>query len=199
MYKISLLPVQYKLAIIRERKNNDIIISFVFTIIILSILSILAFVVNAAIKNEYAIIKAENSALLSENNDLSNYNEMQLKLLDDTGKIQVLAGEAPSFPRTLSAITQTVPDSLQILKIKYTYSQETKKSLFEVGGNAAYYDDVALWIDRLNKVESIGEVMCSYTTVSSASSLNRIQFELKMDILDKSAFDDVVWQWGVNE
>lgn len=199
MYKISLLPVQYKQAIIRERKNNDIIISFVFTIIILSILCMLSFAVSTAVKNDYALIQAENDALLTRSGVMSNYTDMQTEVLITSENIKTLAREAPSFPRSLSEIMQTVPESLRILKIKYTFDPKIKISLFEVGGYAANYDDVSLWIDALNKVEMIGEVKCSYTTLSSVSSENRIQFELKMDILDKSAADDVVWQWSVNE
>ncbi|MHB1151462.1 MAG: PilN domain-containing protein [Eubacteriales bacterium] len=195
MYKISLLPVKYKQAITAERKKNDIIISFIFTIIILSILSVLAFVVNASVKNDLALIQAENNTLLSEIGVLSKYRDMQTQVSVITGEITTLANEAPSFPRTLSEITQSVPDSLQITSIKFTYKKDTKTSLLEVVGNSAYYDDVSAWINTLNGVENIGEVLCSYTNNATDNSTTRVRFELKMDILDKSAVEDIVWQW----
>lgn len=195
MYKISLLPVKYKQAITAERKKNDIIISFVFTIIILSILSVLAFVVNASVKNDLAIIQTENSTMLNEIGALSKYRDMQTQVSTVTGEIQTLADEAPSFPRTLSEITQSVPDSLQITSIKFEYKKDTKTSLLVVVGNSAYYDDVSVWINTLNGVENIGEVLCSYTNNTTDNTATRIIFELKMDILDKSAVEDIVWQW----
>lgn len=195
MYKISLLPVKYKQAITADRKKNDIILSFIFTIIILSILSVLAFAVNASVKNDLAIIQAENNTMLNEIGVLSKYRDMQTQVSTITGEITTLADEAPSFPRNLSAITQSVPDSLQITQIKFTYKKDTKLASFEVIGNAAYYDDVAAWIKTLNGFENIGEVLCSYTTNNTAETESRVRFELKMDILDKSAALDIVWQW----
>lgn len=195
MYKISLLPVKYKQAITAERKKNDIIISFIFTIIILIILSIMAFAVNALVKNDLAVIQSENNALLNEIGVLSKYRDMQNQIAVITGEIQTLADEAPSFPRILSEITQSVPDSLQITSIKFTYKKDTKISLLEVTGNSAYYDDVSVWINKLNGVEKIGEVLCSYTNNATDDSVTRVRFELSMDILDKSAVEDIVWQW----
>lgn len=195
MYKISLLPVAYKRAITAERKKNDIIISFVFTIIILSMLAVLAFIINAAYKNDLAFTKAENGRLLSEIGTLSIYRDMQAQVETAAGNIRALAGEAPSFPRMLTEITQSAPDSLRIIQIKFTYKKDTKVSAMDISGSSAYYGDVALWINTLSGFENIGEVLCSYTTNNAADTGSRVNFELKMDILDKSAAEDIAWEW----
>lgn len=194
MYKISLLPVEYKQAITQDRKKNDVLISFIFTITILSMLSLLAVVVNTSVKNDLAAVQSENNALISEIGALSIYRDMQTEVSTVAGNIQLLTGEAPSFPKILSEMAVSVPDSIQIMKIIFKYNPQTKTSLFEVGGNAAYYDDVSAWINKLNNTENIGEVLCSYTTDNTVNSTSRVQFELKMDILDKSAFDDIAWK-----
>ncbi len=196
MYHISLLPVKYKQAITAERKKNDVILSFIFTVIILSMLYLLTFVVNASVKSDLASVKAENGSLLAEIGALSEYRGMQTQISGIHSEIVTLAGEAPSFPRVITEITQSVPDSLQITDITFYYEKDTGVSKFEVLGNSAYYDDVASWIDTLNGIENIGEVFCSYTTYSDAAEKSRVRFELKMDILDKSAADDVVWRTG---
>jgi type II secretory pathway pseudopilin PulG len=194
MYEISLLPAQYKQQLTEGRKKNDLIISFVFTLIILSILCILAFSVSAVTKNDLAQIKNENLSLQSEISSLSNYRSLQDEVANIKGNLQTLAKDAPSFPHVLSEITQSVPTSLQLTKITFTLSQETMTYSCKITGNAAYYDDASSWINILNGIEDIGEVYCSYTNSSTANSLTRVQFELNMDILDKNAVGDIVWQ-----
>jgi type II secretory pathway pseudopilin PulG len=194
MYEISLLPVKYKQELTEGRKKNDLIISFVFTIIILSIICILAFSVSAVTKNDLAQIKNENSALQSEINNLNSYSGLQEQVSNINGNLQTLTKNAPSFPHILSEITQSVSDSLQLTKITFTLSAETQIYTCKITGNAAYYDDVSKWINILNGIEDIGEIKCSFTNSSSSDSLTRVQFELSIDILDKSAAGDIVWQ-----
>lgn len=194
MYEISLLPAKYKQEITDGRKKNDLIISFVFTIIILSILCILAISVSAVTKNDLAQIKNENSSLKSEISSLDHYRGLQEVVSNINGNLQTLSKETPSFPRVLSEITQSVPASLQLTKITFTGSPETKTYSCKVTGNAAYYDDVSSWISILDGIDNIGDVYCSYTNSSTSNSLIRVQFELNMDILDKSAVGDIVWQ-----
>ena len=196
MYNISLLPVKYKQAISAEAKKNDVIISFVFTLIILAIVAILAFAVNAAVKLDLTRAKAENNVLLSEIDSLAHYRDLEARAEAAAANVDRLTGDGPSYRRALTGITASVPDTLQLRQIKFGAKKDSDLTSMEVSGNAAYFADVSVWIAQLDAMEAVGEVRCSYTNAAAADDSSRVRFELKMDILDQSAADDIVWHVG---
>jgi hypothetical protein len=74
-----------------------------------------------------------------------------------------------------------------------TYDTTAMTTACDLSGNASDFNDVTLWITTLQGFEDIGEIKCTNTTESEANTSSVVSFNLKIEILNAAAKDNVVW------
>jgi len=196
MYKISLLPEKYRLERLKAAQRLDLVISFLFFTVICLILLALSTFVRLNRTLELESLDAEIGKLEAEIASLSEYAEKKDVVESVYRNIASLADGLPSMPRVIPQILETVPMSISIDNVSVGYNANSKTTTMEITGDAIDYSDVAGWIKALDELELTGEIYHSYSQGMPDNSSYNVSFELTVEVLDKSAVDDIVWDLG---
>lgn len=196
MYKISLLPEKYRLERLKAAQRLDLVIYFLFFTVICLILLALSTFVRLNRTLELESLDAEIGKLEAEIVSLSEYAEKKDVVESVYRNIASLADGLPSMPRVIPQILETVPMSISIDNVSVGYNANSKTTTMEITGDAIDYSDVAGWIKALDELELTGEIYHSYSQGMPDNSSYNVSFELTVEVLDKSAVDDIVWDLG---
>lgn len=196
MYKISLLPEKYRLERLKAAQRLDLVIYFLFFTVICLILLALSTFVRLNRTLELELLDAEIGKLEAEIASLSEYAEKKDVVESVYRNIASLADGLPSMPRVIPQILETVPMSISIDNVSVGYNANSKTTTMEITGDAIDYSDVAGWIKALDELELTGEIYHSYSQGMPDNSSYNVSFELTVEVLDKSAVDDIVWDLG---
>ncbi|HHW25359.1 MAG TPA: hypothetical protein PK778_09025 [Bacillota bacterium] len=196
MYKISLLPEKYRLERLKAAQRLDLVIYFLFFTVICLILLALSTFVRLNRTLELESLDAEIGKLEAEIASLSEYAEKKDVVESVYRNIASLADGLPSMPRVIPQILETVPMSISIDNVSVGYNANSKTTTMEITGDAIDYSDVAGWIKALDELELTGEIYHSYSQGMPDNSSYNVSFELTVEVLDKSAVDDIVWDLG---
>ncbi|MGI6124454.1 MAG: hypothetical protein ACOYIG_09795 [Acetivibrionales bacterium] len=109
------------------------------------------------VKKEAETVEAQ----IAENNDLLTMsNNVNILLKDAT----LAAGENPEWGKLITAIGNSVPESISLSNIKMEFDNQS--GFCTIDGVGLTHNSVSEWIQRLEEVTGIDEIRCSLSALS---------------------------------
>ncbi len=181
MYSVSLLPYEYRLINSKARKKN---ISLILAMVAMGLL-FAAYII-------LTIILTSNNAKLNEIRKEANSVESQISKIDDLliisndvnemlNRASLASGSNPEWGTLITSIGNSVPESVSLKNIEMEFtSSEGECSIL---GTGLTHQSVSEWLQKLEKINGIGEVLCEISTIDNQDDItNPVRFELTMPL-----------------
>ncbi|MGI6084346.1 MAG: PilN domain-containing protein [Acetivibrionales bacterium] len=181
MYSVSLLPYEYKLINIKARKKNvNLIIAMGVMGVLFTVYAILSIVLttNNAKLNEIRKEASEVEAQISEIDDILAMRDQVNKLLKDAS---LAAGVNPEWRSLTAEIGNSVPESLFLTEVGMKFEDPTGVCIIK--GTGSTHESVSEWMNRLEEVPDISEIICTSSALSDQLDENSpVNFEIRFKI-----------------
>lgn len=186
MYKVSLLPSEYRLYTrTAQRKDWTLLIASVAMIVLFMVYFVLS--ANTLKKdNELNNIKLQSEAL---DQAINHYLQVE-KLNDDVNTLleKALAayGTNPAWHEIISYIGNSVPNSIGLTSLNMIVRQGAGECT--VQGATPDIESLTSWIERLGSIPGVGEVSYNFSSKIEENNPGDVQFDLSMTLLQGSGY-----------
>ena len=183
MYSVSLLPYEYRIINTKAKKKN---VSLFIAMGVMGVFFVVYFILTI-------VLAGKNSELISIRNE-ADAVEAQISEIDDiltiSNNVNLLlkdaslaAGKNPEWGRLITVIGNSVPESVNLVNTQMKF--EDSEGECSIKGTGLSHKAVSDWIQRLEKVENIGEIRCVISTLSDKNVENSpVNFELSVPLPD---------------
>ncbi len=181
MYSVSLLPYEYRLLNTKAQKKN---ISLILAIVAMGLLF--------AVYIYFTIILTSNNVKLNEIRKEAASVESQISKIDDLLVINnevsemlnyasQAAGSNPEWGSLITSIGNSVPESVSLKNIEMKFNSSDGEC--SIVGMGLTHRSVSEWLQKLEKVNGIGEIMCEISTIDNKDDINNpVRFELTIPL-----------------
>lgn len=161
MYRINLLPVEYRNYQLAIKRSNRIL--FVLLIVVSALAVVLA--TSIAISSIYArqldTIKESNESIKKQINELNTIKELQSQVTRMVADINQAAGLSPDWGNLIADICNAIPPTVELESIAAGYTGE--KDSVTIKGNADVLKDFTAMLEYISKIDGLGEVHFKYS------------------------------------
>ena len=186
MKQISLLPVEYKKQKTVERKTRYLMIASAILSMMLIFGYVIVRILSTIPQSELKVLQAENELLLDNIKALNYLSDMEDKIDKLAKRAQEAVGNQPDWPGILLSIGQEAPDGLLIKSL--AAKNDAKSCTMGIEGSALSHTDIALWIDRIKKLDKVADVMLQYSNSFVSGGVQQVSFKMELKINNSQPF-----------
>lgn len=186
MKQISLLPVEYKKQKTVERKTRYLMIASAILSMMLIFGYVIVRILSTIPQSELKVLQAENELLLDNIKALNYLSDMEDKIDKLAKRAQEAVGNQPDWPGILLSIGQEAPDGLLIKSL--AAKNDAKACTMGIEGSALSHTDIALWIDRIKKLDKVADVMLQYSNSFVSGGVQQVSFKMELKIDNSQPF-----------
>jgi Tfp pilus assembly protein PilN len=186
MKQISLLPVEYKKQKTVERKTRYLMIASAILSMMLIFGYVIVRILSTIPQSELKVLQAENELLLDNIKALNYLSDMEDKIDKLAKRAQEAVGNQPDWPGILLSIGQEAPDGLLIKSL--AAKNDAKACTMGIEGSALSHTDIALWIDRIKKLDKVTDVMLQYSNSFVSGGVQQVSFKMELKIDNSQPF-----------
>lgn len=186
MKQISLLPVEYRKQKIAERKTRYLMIASAIISMVVIFSYVIVKILSTIPQSELKALQAENERLLNNIQALNYLSEMEKKIDKLAERAQQAVGNQPDWPEILLSIGQEAPDGLLIKNL--AAKNDAKVCTMTIEGSALSHADVALWMDRIRKLDRVSEVALQYSNAFISEGVQQVSFKMDLRIENSQPF-----------
>ena len=167
---ISLLPSEYKRQKQLTRKINISTIAMFILVLVLAFTYLIIQILSTVPKAELTFLQNECTKHDAEISSLLEYNELAEQIQNTYVYTKKTAGNQPDWISLLVAISQTLPEGIQISEINTGTANDSNNAI-SVNGVSKDHETTALWVKELKLREEFTDVNIefSYTTPISTT------------------------------
>lgn len=181
MYSVSLLPYEYRLLNTKARKKNmSLILAMVAMGLLFAVYIILTIILTSKNSKLNEIRKEATSveSQISKIDDLFVISNEVSKMLNDASSA---AGTNPEWDNLITSIGNSVPESVSLKSIEMEFNSTDGEC--NILGTGLTHQSVSEWLQKLEKVTGIGEILCEISTIDNMNDLtNPVRFELTIPL-----------------
>lgn len=180
MYKISLLPDEYRLSYTNARKKSvSIIVSFTIIGVLFAAYLIISVVLTGK-NTELRIMKERNASL---NMQIARLGDIKT-LSDEVGVLQRtyknVVGSPINWEQVIIRIGNRTPPTISLDQMSMKYTD--KKGVCIIQGTALNNKTLTEWIEVLNEVPEINEVIINYSILLNDNINGLVEFEVNISV-----------------
>lgn len=177
MYKISLLPDEYRMLHQASRKKDKGLMIFIVIMLALFMTYLCITILTSAKGRELEKITGKNQAIA---NRITGINEL-VALRNEAQSLSDMAssayGTSPEWDVLLTEIGNTVPDGIGLTNMILSYSDDNGNCV--VQGVASSHQSLTDWIRSLEETNKTGEIKCSF----AQENQEFVEFEISFTLL----------------
>jgi len=168
MYKISLLPEEYKQYRVISRRSRRLLLVLFTTALSLAVVLITSVAILLVYRNQLSDIEDWNAELEKQIEALKPVEILQQQLLNMHETINQAAGLSPAWDEFVTHIGNNVPPGVAISDITAEYGENSRITIL---GSASSYDYIADYADYLKKVEGLDNIQVEYLEEDNSAEL----------------------------
>lgn len=187
MYKISLLPSEYRqFQKSVQKRSNLVLVGGIIIVLLFAVYSLIS-LASLVPQQQLKAVRQENAKLEQQITAMNQYEQM----LNKTNALEALAkqamGTAPEWRSVVLGIAEATPEGMWLSNISGRYEQSSGIGLIK--GWALSHKDVSDWMAIMETVPGISNVKCSVSEEILVEGTPAVQFEAKMAILPGTGLD----------
>lgn len=187
MYKISLLPSEYRqFQKSIQKRSNLVLVGGIIIVLLFAVYSLIS-LASLVPQQQLKAIQQDNAKLEQQIAAMNQYEQM----LNKTNALEDLAkqamGTAPEWRSVVLGIAGATPEGMWLSNISAKYEQSSGIGLIK--GWALSHKDVSDWMAIMETVPGISNIKCSVSEETLVEGMPAVQFEAKMTILPGAGLD----------
>lgn len=179
MYRVSLLPSEYKNHQVSSRKKDLLVLITGATAMAMMIVFVALSMIASMYDKNLISIEKENKRIEKSINEYKYIDILQSEVQAMQLQILQIAGSSLDWSKVVSEIGNSVPPKIGLSSIAVTYQGEN--GILAINGHASSHKEVADWMKEIDRIEGLSDVKC-VKSVMSPEKDNEVDFELNIPL-----------------
>ena len=186
MYRISLLPPEFKKARQKKEKRRKLQLLILLFLVLIAVMNIFFLATNLLLRFNLKSLQAEREAIEFQAAGLAEFAELQSDINSSEQLLNAAMGTVPQWSAFFRSISQTMSVSAWFADLTAVYNDQA--ATLAIRGWSYDHGSLADLLERLEKIEQLEQVQCRVSTETMYQNTEAIQFQIDALLLPGPGF-----------